>query len=100
MKPTRPRPTTALALGFALLVGCGDGESRMSRRTVEIAKVPAPLLQAARKQIPGVEFTEAWSNHVKGREAIHSYEIRGKNTATGKTREVRIAPDGTILEEE
>lgn len=96
----RPLPIVALTLALALLAGCGEGESKMTRRSVEIAKVPGPLLDAAKKKIPGVDFTEAWSNHADGGEAIHSYEIRGKATATGKIRELRVAPDGTILEVE
>ena len=95
-----PRPLPIVALVLALVAGCGQGESKMTRRTVEIAKVPAPLLDAAKKEIPGVDFTEAWSNHADGGEAIHSYEIRGKATATGKIRELRVAPDGKILEVE
>jgi hypothetical protein len=31
---------------------------------------------------------------------LHSYEIRGKNAADGKTREVRVSPTGEVLEME
>jgi len=95
-----PRSATATALVLALLAGCGEGEPTLGRRAIDVAKVPAPLLGAAKKELPGVEFTEAWSNHLPGREGVHSYEIRGKVASSGKTREVRIAPDGKILEKE
>ncbi len=64
--PRVTRPASVLILVLACLAGCGENEAKMSRRTVEIAKVPAPLLDAAKKELPGVDFTEAWSNHVPG----------------------------------
>ena len=93
------RLAPALLVALSCLAGCGEREPRMTIRKVEIARVPAPLLDAARKAWPDVDYAEAWSNHAPGQEAIHSYEIRGK-TRAGKTREVRVAPDGTILEKE
>jgi hypothetical protein len=53
----------------------------------------------AKRAIPGVDFNEAWKNLDRlGR--LHSYEIRGKNVADGKIREVRVSLTGEILEME
>ena len=54
---------------------------------------------AASKAIPGVKLNEAWKNLGRGGK-LHSYEIRGKNAADGKTREVRVSLTGEILETE
>lgn len=54
---------------------------------------------AATKAIPGVKLDEAWKNIALGGK-LHSYEIRGKNPADGKTREVRVSLTGEILEQE
>ena len=51
------------------------------------------------RSIPGVDLNEAWKNLERGGK-LHSYEIRGKNTANGKTREVRVSLTGEVLEME
>lgn len=98
--PVARRTALALMLGLSALAGCGDEDRGMTRRVVDIATVPPAILEAARKQLPGVEFKDAWTNHEAGKAAIHSYEIKGRNTQTGKIREVRVGLDGKILEEE
>lgn len=98
-RPAPSRAATALMLGLVALAGCGDREeAQLSRKVIDFTTVPAPVLEAAKKELPGVRFTDAWTNHRPGQEAIHSYEVRGRNTQTGKTREARVGPDGTILE--
>jgi len=85
---------------LALAGGCGEHEEKdeFARRTITVKEVPASVMEAAGKALPDVDFTEAWKN-VEADEALHSYEIRGRN-AKGKIREVRVAPDGKILEME
>jgi hypothetical protein len=98
---TRRRASVLLALALAgLAVGCGENElpPGFSRKVVDIKDVPEPVMKAARKTIPGIDFKEAWSNHEKGGK-LHSYEIRGR-AANGKIREVRVSPAGAILEME
>jgi hypothetical protein len=87
------------SLSFPLVSGCGEREEeeeKFSRRTITVKDVPAAVMESAAKELPGVDFTEAWKN-VDADSSLHSYEIRGRN-AKGKIREVRIAADGKILE--
>jgi hypothetical protein len=98
MNPKRIAPPLALAL--ALLAGCDAEESRLHKVAVDLAKVPATVMEAARKKMPGVEITDAWENHLDTNKEIHSYEIKGRKTSTGKVCEVRVGLDGKILESE
>jgi hypothetical protein len=79
--------------------GCGDHDlpPEMTKQAVKIDEVPENVRTAASKAIPGVNLNEAWKNLERGGK-LHSYEIRGKNTADGKTREVRISLSGKVLE--
>jgi hypothetical protein len=54
---------------------------------------------AARKAVPEAKLDEAWKN-LDGEGKLHSYEIRGRNPANGKSREVRVSIKGEILEQE
>jgi hypothetical protein len=85
-------------ISLALVAGCGEreAEEQFARRTITVKDVPAAVMESAAKELPGVDFTEAWKN-VEADGALHSYEIRGRN-ANGKIREVRVADDGKILE--
>src|SRR5262245_55666300 len=76
----------------AVLEGCGerDEPKGLTKQAVAFDDVPAPLRDAARKAVPGVKFDEAWKN-LDGQGKLHSYEIRGKNPADGKIREVRVS---------
>ena len=52
-------------------------------------------MEAAAKELPGVDFTEAWKNV----EADGAPLLRDpRRNANGKIREVRVAADGKILE--
>ena len=102
--PRLARILTAPALiAVAFLVqGCGgdhDEPPELTKEAVKFDDVPEKVRAAASKAIPGVKFNEAWKNVGRGRE-LHSYEIRGKNAADGKTREVRVSTSGEILEQE
>jgi hypothetical protein len=82
--------------------GCGgdhDAPPELTKEAVKFDDVPENVRAAASKAIPGVKFSEAWKNVGRERE-LHSYEIRGKNAADGKTREVRVSLTGEILETE
>jgi hypothetical protein len=81
--------------------GCGDHDAPrvLTKEAVKFDDVPENVRTAASKAIPGVKFTEAWKNVGRERE-LNSYEIRGKNAADGKTREVRVSQKGEILEME
>jgi hypothetical protein len=83
-------------LAFCLLFGFGCGETLPPDQVVPIDQVPAPILEAAKKQLPGYKFEVAYKIKVGDKDA---YEIRGKNQQ-GKTREVEIGTDGTVLEVE
>lgn len=50
-------------------------------------------MKAAREKLPEVRFDSAWKAREDGREV---YEVRGKTTS-GKTLEVEVAPDGTVV---
>jgi hypothetical protein len=82
-----------------LIAGCdGAGMGRLSRRTVEVSEIPEEVMGAAHKELPDVEFADAWKNLDKDGK-LHSYEIRGRNK-NGKIRELRVSPSGEILEVE
>lgn len=98
-----PRRRTLLGLAFALpmilAIGCEEEvPSGTVRKVVKIETIPASIIDAGKKAIPGVTFEDGWQNLTPDGK-LHSYEIRGK-AANGKTREVRVAPDGKILEME
>jgi hypothetical protein len=95
------RAALVLGLGLATLAGCEkEHDGNLQRVVVELSTVPPSVMEAAKKHMPNVNFTDAWTNHEPKQTGIHSYEIRGKDRQTGKTREVRVGLDGKILEEE
>jgi hypothetical protein len=81
--------------------GCGeyDQPPEITKQAVKLDEVPEAVRSSASKAIPGVKLNEAWKNLGPGGK-LHSYEIRGKNAADGKTREVRVSLTGEILETE
>lgn len=92
----------SLSMGVVLTcatAGCGDElPSGYSRKVIALDDVPEPIMKTARKAIPGVNFQDAWSNLDKEGKT-HSYEIRGR-ASSGKIREVRVSPQGEVLEME
>jgi hypothetical protein len=102
--PITKHGALVLALGLSVLAGC-EGEDAdkglFDRVVIDLGTVPPKVMETARKEWPGVEFTEAWTNHEKGKKEVHSYEVRGKDPKTGKSREVRVSTDGEkVLEKE
>ncbi len=98
----RVRGLRAIVLGLALaLAGCGERDlgPEFSRRPIALNEVPASVLAAAQKQLPGVRFTDAWKN-LDHAGQLHSFEIKGRTEDRGKIREVRVSPTGAILEME
>jgi hypothetical protein len=89
---------SAAVFGFQ---GCGERDElpEITKQAVKFDDVPENVRAAAKKAIPGVKFDEAWKNLAREGK-LHSYEIRGKNAADGKTREVRVSLTGEILEME
>ena len=81
------------AIVAAAAVGCGanpfEGEAN-----VPLDKVPAPVMDTARKALPGVTFTRAYKGTVEG--AREGYEIQGKGK-DGKIREAEVGLDGTLI---
>ena len=91
----------AASCAAAALGGCGEHDEPpgLTKQTVAFDDVPGPVRDAARKAVPGVKLDEAWKNlDRKGK--LHSYEVRGRNPADGKIREVRVSLSGEILEME
>ena len=89
----------SLALLAAIgLSGCDSTSGRLSKQTTNVADVPTNVMDAAKKELPDVEFSDAWKN-VDRDGKLHSYEIRGR-TKNGKTKEARVSPTGEILEVE
>ncbi len=91
------------ALIMSLLVvtgsGCSENEPR-EQNTADIAvkDVPADVMEQAKKALPDVEFEDAWKvQDAEGK--LLGYEVRGRNNV-GKIREVRISPEGKVLEME
>ncbi len=71
----------------------------MTKKAVTLGEVSDSLLNTARKELPRVEFKEAWQN-LDAQGKLHSYEIRGRQATDGKIREVRVSLTGEILEKE
>jgi hypothetical protein len=90
----------ACALAVMILGGCGErgAEATSARRTVTLSDVPSNVLDAAKRELPGIDFRDAWKNVDRDGNPL-SYEIRGQNK-NGKIREVRVGLDGKILEKE
>lgn len=98
--PDAARPIlVALALALPLAAGCeAEGPPPAGRRRVAVKDLPATVAGAAKKELPGVDFEEAWENLDRDRK-LQSYEIKGR-AANGKIREVRVSLAGKVLEAE
>lgn len=80
--------------------GCGEARDKpsLSRKIITVDQVPEEVLAAAKKALPGVDFSDGWQN-IRRDGTLDSYEIRGRNQQ-GKIREARVSPSGEILETE
>ena len=56
--PVRPRPPRSCPPGAAN----ARPEEQFARRTIAVKDVPTAVTEAAAKELPGVDFTEAWKN--------------------------------------
>ena len=82
------------SVSVLLLALAGCGESFEKTEMVPIEKVPEPVMKVAKEKLPGVKFDTAWTEK-NGDKTV--YEVRGKS-ADGKTRDIKVSPDGTVLE--
>jgi hypothetical protein len=76
-----------------LLIASGCGGPPQSDEIVPVERVPAPVMEAARKQLPGFTFDTVYRMKVDGKDA---YEVRGKDKR-GKVREVEVSAAGEVL---
>ncbi len=81
--------------------GYGDADLHpgITKKAVTLSEVPDSLLDAAKKELPRIEFKEAWQN-LDAQGKVYSFEIRGRQATDGKIREVRVPLSGEILEKE
>lgn len=81
---------TILTMAVLLLaVGCSEREP--SGANVSLDKVPEPVMNVAKKKLPGVSFEQAWKT------PSGNYEVRGRSK-NGKVRDIQVTPDGKVVE--
>jgi hypothetical protein len=73
-------------------VGCESSPPK-SDEIVPIERVPANVMEVARKQLPGFTFDTVYRMKIEGKDA---YEVRGKDKR-GKVREVEVSADGVVI---
>lgn len=81
------------SLGMLLMVfalGC-ENEPK-SDDIVPIESVPPKVMEAARKELPGLTFDTVYKMKIDGKDA---YEVRGKDKR-GKVREVEVSATGEV----
>lgn len=84
----------ALLAASLLAVACGCERPPLADEVVPIDRIPANVMEVARKELPGYRFHTATKFKADGEDA---YEIRGKD-ARGKTREVEVSASGKVIE--
>ncbi len=98
---TQPRKPLAVAATLALAstfffgfgFGCGVEQAFEGNELVALENVPAPVMEAAKKAMPGITFSKAYKARIEGQDA---YEIVGK-AANGKIKEVEVTVTGKVL---
>lgn len=90
---TKNRIQSSVFIMLALVSGCGEGKPD-GDEVVPIASIPVNLMEIAKKELPGINFTEAFKMKVDGKDA---FEIRGKDKR-GKVREIELSLTGEVLE--
>jgi hypothetical protein len=84
-------------LALMIIGGCGKHPAAPAApELVPLDQVPETVMKAAREKLPDVRFESAWKAREEGQEV---YEVRGK-TGNGKTFEVEVTPDGTVVKVE
>ena len=84
----------AIFLGLMLVLGFGTNV-RADDEEIALDKIPAKVKAAALKAVKGLVITEA---EVEKKKGVLVYEIEG--TANGKSYEIKIKADGTVIEVE
>jgi len=74
-----------------LIVGCGSDEED-SKGAIPMGKIPAAVVKAAQKQLPGVAFDGAIEEKVGGKT---TYELKGRDKS-GKEQKVRVNREGKV----
>ena len=74
------------------VAGCGEVFEKTEM--VPVDKVPDAVMKVANEKLPGIKFDTAWKEK-DGDKTV--YEVRGKSS-DGKTRDIKISPDGSVLE--
>ena len=83
---------TMLILPLLILcIGCESEPT--SDQIVPLEQVPAIVMEAARKELPGLTFDVAYKMKIDGKDA---FEVRGKDKK-GKVREVEVSVTGQVL---
>jgi hypothetical protein len=77
-------------LPLVLLLGC-EHAPPSDESVIPLQQVPPTAMQAAKKQLPDVNFEKAW------KVSEGTFEVRGKNKS-GKIRDVQVTADGKVLE--
>lgn len=85
--------TVVLSL-FSIGVSAGCTEALEETEMVPLENVPEAVMKIAEEKLPGVEFDTAWIER-EGAETF--YEVRGKS-ADGKTRDIKVSPEGRVME--
>jgi len=83
-----------IILSLTLLSVAGCGEVFEKTEMMPIENVPEDVMKVAKEKLPGVKFDTAWTEK-DGDKTV--YEVRGKS-ADGKTRDIKVSPEGTVLE--
>ena len=92
MKRTMRQYLSLPSVLLMLLTGCGEVFEKTEMLPID--KVPEKVIAVAKEKLPGVTFDTAWTEK-NGDKTV--YEVRGKSK-DGKTRDIKVTPDGTVLE--
>jgi hypothetical protein len=76
---------------LVLVVAIGCQEEQKGGENVPLDQVPVPVMETAKKELPDIQFNQAWKT------PNGNYEVRGKNK-NGKTRDVQVKPTGEVVE--
>jgi len=75
-----------------------NGTVAETESAIEAAALPAPVSQAVKSKYPGATMKEIMEKRKGNEQAVSEYEIVIK-PASGKSKEITFAPDGTVREE-
>ena len=74
-----------------LVVAFGCQPEKKGGDNVPLDQVPDPVMKTAKKELPNVEFEQAWKT------PDGNFEVRGKEKS-GKVRDVQVKPTGETVE--